>query len=359
MRKVAWNLCAALIIPASGLLLTLPHPSAAQEQKRSPVVGLYQPVSVNYDKADIRQALKQLFDSTGANYTIDPSVEKGLVTASLERVPLHYALETILRASPIPLTYRFESGIYNILPKAYQEIEAQPVRTTTIKIRHDQLIASAKTIVERLKGLPQFGPQSGINYIANPDDNSIIVTFMLGPAGEEKFQQLRDAVRLYDVLPPKITARVEVVLLVQDKSGRKHKSVLSSFGSTISEHEIQLKTMSDGESTVSSGLRLTSGSYDVRVNPVVNGDQSLSYDAHGTLEFTYRLPGSSAPLHLRKEFSGADRMRSGNTVVITSAIQKFGEGKSTESVEMLVFLTLNEVRQLGTPAGGPILDPTR
>ena len=79
-------------------------------------------VSLNLDGADIRSALRLLFDSVGANYTLDNSIE-GTVTVSLHDVPFHVALDSLLRStsSTMPLTYRVENGVYQIMMKQQQQ----------------------------------------------------------------------------------------------------------------------------------------------------------------------------------------------------------------------------------------------
>lgn len=92
-------------------------------------------VSVQFDNADIRYALKQLFQSAGVNFTLDSSVE-GRVTASLTDVSFKAALESILKssASIVKLTYRVEGGIYNIAPKQ----EDAPLVTKTDEPKEDE-----------------------------------------------------------------------------------------------------------------------------------------------------------------------------------------------------------------------------
>jgi len=75
-------------------------------------------VTVKYDQADIRYVLKQLFESVGANYSIDPQVQ-GTVTVSLTDVPFEVALNTILRQ--LDLTYRIESGVYYVTIRKPEE----------------------------------------------------------------------------------------------------------------------------------------------------------------------------------------------------------------------------------------------
>jgi hypothetical protein len=75
-------------------------------------------VTLELDNADIRYALKLLFNTTGASYTIEQTV-RGVVSVSLKDVGFRTALENLLRAtgSDTPLTYRLEDGVYNITPK--------------------------------------------------------------------------------------------------------------------------------------------------------------------------------------------------------------------------------------------------
>jgi hypothetical protein len=114
MAGSAAQIAAALSLAA----LAAPPPAAlAQDSGRS---GQTQDVSakrvtLNLENADIRFALKLLFQSAGANYTLDSAVQ-GTVTASLTDVPFRTALESLLRTaqSQTPLTYRIENGVYNV-----------------------------------------------------------------------------------------------------------------------------------------------------------------------------------------------------------------------------------------------------
>ena len=81
-------------------------------------------VTVKYDQADVRFVLKQLFDSVGVSYTLDPNVQ-GTVTVSLTDVPFTVALDNILR--PLNLTYRVENGVYFVTVRQPEEVPAAPV----------------------------------------------------------------------------------------------------------------------------------------------------------------------------------------------------------------------------------------
>ncbi len=82
-------------------------------------------VTLNLENADIRFALKLLFQSVGVNYTIDQAVQ-GTVTAQLSDVRFGVALENVLKSvqSQTPLTYDRLEGIYHIRIK--QEAMPEP-----------------------------------------------------------------------------------------------------------------------------------------------------------------------------------------------------------------------------------------
>lgn len=77
-------------------------------------------VTLTLENADIRFALKLLFQAAGVNYTIDQSVQ-GSVTVNLTDVPFRVALESTLKNSAFPLTYRVEGGVYSVQPRIIEE----------------------------------------------------------------------------------------------------------------------------------------------------------------------------------------------------------------------------------------------
>ena len=68
----------------------------------------------HFDRADIRSALREVFKTIGASYTIDPKV-KGTVTMELANVSFETVLQTLLRQ--VDATYRIEGGVYEILKR--------------------------------------------------------------------------------------------------------------------------------------------------------------------------------------------------------------------------------------------------
>ena len=116
-----------LVLAAIAVLVAAQaSPLLAQQQGGDPT---QRRVTVKYDQADVRFVLKQLFDSVGVSYTLDPNVQ-GTVTVSLTDVPFTVALDNILR--PLNLTYRVENGVYFVTVRQPEEAPLAPnVDTTT------------------------------------------------------------------------------------------------------------------------------------------------------------------------------------------------------------------------------------
>jgi hypothetical protein len=116
-----------LILAAIAVLVAAQaSPLLAQQQGGDPT---QRRVTVKYDQADVRFVLKQLFDSVGVSYTLDPNVQ-GTVTVSLTDVPFTVALDNILR--PLNLTYRVENGVYFVTVRQPEEAPLTPNVDTTI-----------------------------------------------------------------------------------------------------------------------------------------------------------------------------------------------------------------------------------
>jgi hypothetical protein len=120
MMKIQLVLAAIAVLMAAQASPLLAQQGGDPTQRR---------VTVKYDQADVRFVLKQLFDSVGVSYTLDPNVQ-GTVTVSLTDVPFTVALDNILR--PLNLTYRVENGVYFVTVRQPEEAPLAPnVDTTT------------------------------------------------------------------------------------------------------------------------------------------------------------------------------------------------------------------------------------
>jgi hypothetical protein len=134
-------------------------------------------VTLNLENADIRYALKLLFNSVGANYTLDPGVQ-GSVTLALTDVSFRTALESAIKGAGTPLTYRVENNVYSISPKVEtvlnpvdtnpepEPVKAPTTRTVKIQINYADAIDLAQAfgggvITSRLSQLGQQGGGGG------------------------------------------------------------------------------------------------------------------------------------------------------------------------------------------------------
>ncbi len=102
-------------------------------------------VTLNFENADIRYALKMLFNMVGVNYLLDENVQ-GTVTASLNNVTFRVALENILKGTQLPLTYRVQDGVYTVSLKQ-EEITQETTTTTTEETQPEKKTRTVKIVV--------------------------------------------------------------------------------------------------------------------------------------------------------------------------------------------------------------------
>jgi len=115
--KLNTKLALAAVFGAT-LFCALPSSALAQDdpsQKNIP--------SLEYEQADVREALRALFKNVGVSYTIAPEVQ-GTITVSLKNVTFETALQNITRQ--VDATYRIEGGIYQIVRR---EVDATGTQT--------------------------------------------------------------------------------------------------------------------------------------------------------------------------------------------------------------------------------------
>jgi hypothetical protein len=154
MRKTNISRSAVCLFAAAALTtFGLASEATAQgEGASSASSAVKKRVDLNLENADIRHALKLLFNAAGVNYTIDPAVQ-GTVTVSLNDVQFRTALESLLKsvASRTAITYRVEDNVYHVAPRKEvaeapepaKEPEPQPEKRTRITKIHLNFIDPA------------------------------------------------------------------------------------------------------------------------------------------------------------------------------------------------------------------------
>src|SRR5579871_4073635 len=73
-------------------------------------------IRLSVQNGDLFTVFKALFQKAHVQYTLDPDLHNIYVTANINQ-PFRMALETLLRASGRPLTYKLENEVYSIVPK--------------------------------------------------------------------------------------------------------------------------------------------------------------------------------------------------------------------------------------------------
>ena len=108
---------APVVAPA----VSVPAPSAAPAGA-GPTQKAYagEPVTLDFQQADIRAVLRVFAEVSGLNIIIDPTI-RGTVDVSLKEVPWNQALEVILRANA--LSYRIDGTVLWIAPRKVFEAD--------------------------------------------------------------------------------------------------------------------------------------------------------------------------------------------------------------------------------------------
>jgi len=82
-----------------------------QGKGSQPSVVTVDPVSIQFERVDVRDALRQLFKTVGVSYSITPEVQ-GTVTVDLKNISFEQGLQNVLRQ--VDATYRVQGGVYEV-----------------------------------------------------------------------------------------------------------------------------------------------------------------------------------------------------------------------------------------------------
>ena len=302
------------------------------------------PVTLNAEKADIRSMLKNLFQSAGISYTVDENIS-GTVTASFREMPFKEALQTLLAASSMggKLTYIVRDGVVQVIIRSEPEADRNQ-RQYKINLN----FASAQEVVSLLRSSALLLKNRDIGVQAGLTDNSVLVT-----GTDDQIREVKNNISMLDVAHKIINVKAEAVIVVSDKSGHKHRAILSSNGKTNCDRLLRLKTTANGDSASQTEMSLTNGLSDVRIQARINGDNSISLDGDWEIDLTWKAPGHPQPLRIHNTYNSNARARSGDTVSVSGSILKFGGDKGQTEAELLLFLTPT-IETNPTHAGGAI-----
>jgi len=111
---------AGLSLAAMSLLM-VPGAARAQDNTPPPASDANDPtmkkVSLELEQTNLYSALKLLFGHINANYFLDPSLKSAEVSVHLHDIPFKTVLDTLVKSTGLPITWKFEDNIYRIVPK--------------------------------------------------------------------------------------------------------------------------------------------------------------------------------------------------------------------------------------------------
>lgn len=138
---------ATLSLTALGLL-ALPGGARAQDTTVPPAADANDPtmkkVSLDLESTNLYSALKLLFGHINANYFLDPSLKNSEVSVHLHDIPFKTVLDTLVKSTGLPITWKFEDNIYRIVPK---ETDVVPTEDGTIKETTPDSEKTAKFVI--------------------------------------------------------------------------------------------------------------------------------------------------------------------------------------------------------------------
>jgi hypothetical protein len=192
-RFVTPALTAGVLLTGLCVLPTTAHAQDPPAETKSDTQKLAdKKVTLRVEETSLSAALKVLMKSAGADFSVDPALKEARVTVSLTNVRLQVALDTLMKVSTLPASYRVsESGIYlfeprkdpppseNLPPPPAEKTKPAPpqVRYETIHLQN----ADPSYIAWLLGGQPF--QVMGQNYGAFGGDFSGSKTFSNGPFG--------------------------------------------------------------------------------------------------------------------------------------------------------------------------------
>ena len=131
---------AALSLTAMGLLALPGGGARAQGQDTPPASDANDPamkkISLELEQTNLYSALKLLFSHINANYFLDPSLKSAEVSVHLHDIPFKTVLDTLVKSTGLPITWKFEDNIYRIVPKEVETREnptEEGIKETEIK----------------------------------------------------------------------------------------------------------------------------------------------------------------------------------------------------------------------------------
>jgi type IV pilus assembly protein PilQ len=172
-----------------------PTPPAALEQfTAQPGARKFQgnPVSLDFQGADLRAVLRTFAEISGLNIVIDPAVQ-GTVDVSLRDVPWDQALDIILRANK--LGYLIDGTIVRIAPLSVMADE----ETQRRKLTEEQALAGQLTVITKT-----------LSYAKAEEMQALLTKSALSPRGSVQVDPRTNTLIISD-LADRLTTAIELI----------------------------------------------------------------------------------------------------------------------------------------------------
>ncbi len=158
-------------------------PAAAQPQATAPPAARYtgNPVSLDFQGADLRAVLRTFSEISGLNLVIDPTIQ-GTVDVALRDVPWDQALDIILRANK--LGYSVDGTIVRVAPLTVLAAEEEERR----RLSDAQALAGELNVLTR-----------SLNYSKAADLRELITTTVLSQRGSIQFDARTNTIIIQDL----------------------------------------------------------------------------------------------------------------------------------------------------------------
>jgi type IV pilus assembly protein PilQ len=160
-----------------------PQPAASQPQPPAAQAPRYtgNPVSLDFQGADLRAVLRTFSEISGLNLVIDPTIQ-GTVDVALRDVPWDQALDIILRANK--LGYVVDGTIVRVAPLTVLAAEEEERR----RLSEAQALAGELQVLTR-----------SLNYSKAADLRELITTTILSQRGSIQFDNRTNTIIIQDL----------------------------------------------------------------------------------------------------------------------------------------------------------------
>jgi hypothetical protein len=169
------------------LSLDLTVPACAQ-QPDPPKLELDTFVHLDVERQPLYDVLKDMLKQANVkDFVLDPFLRKTLITAKMYQ-PFGRALESVFRASGLPLTYVYEAGVFRVVPKKGETIK-EPTAPSSQEFLSKQITLDV-TNLPLSAVLKMLSRQSNVTFTVENTDADQFVTLSVKGTGREALETL-------------------------------------------------------------------------------------------------------------------------------------------------------------------------